>query len=56
MVLITVQMHAFAAELPADQTFGDLDGAVLRLSTDERMHPAAVALAWHRDQRFGKLG
>lgn len=60
MVTVTerfaVKLHPFADELPADQGFLALGGREMRLPTDQRIHPAKVALAWHRTNVFDKAG
>jgi len=60
MVTVTshflVQLHPYANELPADVNFLSLKDRVLLLPTDERIHPASIALDWHRRHVFDQAG
>ncbi|NUN48688.1 MAG: HNH endonuclease [Candidatus Brocadiae bacterium] len=51
-----VKVHAYAEELPADEGFRALKGRGLRLPADGRIHPAPVALEWHRRHVFQGAG
>ncbi|MCC6739335.1 MAG: HNH endonuclease [Planctomycetia bacterium] len=51
-----VKVHPYAEELPADEGFRALKGRALRLPGDARMHPARVAIEWHRMRVFGQVG
>lgn len=47
-----VKVHSYAEELPADDGFLSLKGRTLRLPKDIRIHPAQVAIEWHRRHVF----
>lgn len=50
-----VRIHASADEFPADEGFRALHGRSLRLPQDRKMHPASVAIEWHRKNVFEKV-
>jgi len=47
-----VKVHSYAEDLPADENFLALKGRALRLPEDHRIHPAPVAIEWHRVNVF----
>lgn len=53
---LTVRIHPYAGQMPADSGFRALHGRNLKLPEDPRMRPAESALAWHLENVYEKIG